>query len=190
MIKLKTYCNLFSGYSFRNKLTINENDSYKVIQLKDFNATYKEIDYLHLSTTSEFSSSNKYYLEDKDILLVARGNDNWAVLFEKDKCNERTIAAGAFIVIRPMRAYIDPAYLIWYLNMAESQASLKRAQVGTTVNSLSIKTLYEFEIKVPPLQKQQLIGKSYLLLLENKRISHERDEKWTQLVNEELKSIL
>jgi restriction endonuclease S subunit len=190
MAKLKTYGEIFSGYSFRNQLELSDNPEFGVIQLKDVSVLESQIDYLGLSTTSGFTGSNRYILQDRDILLIARGNSNGAVLFEKDKCDHPVLAAGAFIVLRPMVEFLDSAYLAWYLNLADSQTFLKRSRVGTTVQNLSIGALQEFDIKIPPLQKQQIIGRLYLLNQQDKRISRQREEKWTQLINEQIKGIL
>ena len=190
MANLKIYCDIFSGYTFRKQLIISDNPSFGVIQLKDVNAPNHEIDYLGLATTSDFNGSNRYLLLDQDVLLIARGNTNIAILFEKHKYNRSVLASGAFIIIRPMVEYLDPPYLAWYLNMKDSQAFFKRSHVGTTVRNLPIRALLEFDIKVPPLQKQQIIGRLYLLLQEEKNISRQREEKWSQLINEQIKGIL
>ena len=161
-----------------------------VINLKDVDTVTHEIDYSNLYTAEDFSGSGKHILQDGDILVAARGNDNGAVLFQKHKLTGPIVAAGALIVIRPMLEYLNPAYLAWYLNMKDSQILFRRSQVGTTVRNLSIGTLHEFEIKVPPLRKQQAIGEIYILHQQDKRISREREEKWAQLINEQIKGIL
>lgn len=190
MVKLKVYCNIFSGYSFRHSLQMNENHEIRVINLKDVNPVNNEINYSNLYTTDDFPGSSRHILQDGDILVTARGNDNGAVLFQKHDSALPVIAAGAIIVIRPMIEYLIPAYLAWYLNIKDSQLFFKRSQVGTTVRNLSIGTLLDFEIKVPTLQKQLIIGELYILHQQSKSIARQREEKWSQLINEQIKGIL
>lgn len=190
MTTLKTYSEIFAGYTFRNKLITSTKENYQVINPKDINSHIKQIDYASLFTISKFSGPKKYFLQDQDILLVARGNTTDAVLYEKKTDNRPTIAAGALIVIRVMPDYLDPGYVAWYLNLSDSQANFKRSQVGTTVQSLPISAVHEFKIPVPPLTKQQIFGKLHVLLQQEAQLSRIRDEKRTLLINEQLKRIL
>lgn len=191
MTSLKQYCELFSGYSFRNPLIFNKVSTTGVIQLKDVDASSRDIMYTGWSNIQDFSGSDKYYLRDSDVLLISKGPNNTAFIYKKNKSNySLTLAAGAFIILRPMESYLDSAYLTWYLNLQESQAIFKRGQVKTTVHNLSIDVAYEFQIEIPPLQKQQSIGELYLLNQEFQRTSREREEKRIQLLNQQLKLLL
>jgi len=191
MIKLKTYSEIFAGYSFRNSLNTNDLKKFGVLNLKDINNSLKEINYQNLSTTSEFTGSHRYLLQDRDILLVARGKTNEAMLFEMSKYDAHpVIPSGAFMVIRTMPEYLDPTYAVWYFNLPSSQSYLKRTQVGTTVQNLPIGVVQDFEINIPPLQKQQIIGKLYLLFQELGQLTRLRDEKYSQLIDEQLKGLL
>src|ERR1044072_3357620 len=116
MAKFQAYSDIFSGYSFRKSLEINGTNGIGVIQLKDVNTSSGEIDYSNLATTPEFHGSDKYFLKDYDILLIAKGNTNKAILFESKKYSLPILPAGAFIVIRPIKEYVDSLYLWWYLN--------------------------------------------------------------------------
>lgn len=187
---LQTYADIFSGYSFRNSPSTDENQPLRILSLKDVNSRTGEIIYTDLSSTNEFTGSDKHNLREGDVLLISKGNDNRALLFRKDPSSLPVVASAAFIVIRPMPEYLNASYLTWYLNLSESQENLRNSQVGTTVNNLSIKSLREFAVKVPPLQKQQTIGEIYLSRRDELSLSREREEKWTQLLNEQLKSIL
>lgn len=190
MAKLKTYSEIFSGYTFRKSFQQSNNQMFGVINLKDIDSDSLEIKFNDLSTIDDFQGSEKHFLKNQDILVAARGNTNKAILFQQERYSRSAVAAGALIVIRPIPSYLDSAYLAWYLNLPKSQRILRQLQMGTTVQNLSITTLLDFEIIIPPLEKQKLIGDFYVNHLENKRLSRIREKKWDQLINEQIKSIL
>lgn len=191
MIPLKTYCDLFSGYTFRSPLNEVFQSSVGVIQLKDVDTRNGEIIYSRWANSPDFSGSGRYYLHDQDILLIAKGVNNMAFIYERSRHNyPLVVAAGAFIIIRPMPEYLYSPFVLWYLNLPETQATFKRLQAGTTVPNLSIDTLYGFTLKVPSLQKQRSIGDTYILNREHQRLSRERDEKWLQLFNYQIKNLI
>ena len=191
MILLNSICDVFNGYSFRDKLTVNELDGIGIIQLKDTDTKTVVVNYNDWTTTDTFFGPDKYFLSQNDILLVAKGANNVAFRYEADKCKfNKAIVSGAFIVIRPKSDDLHPAYLHWYMNLPETQAYLRNQQVKTTVQNLSVKVLQEFEIKVPSLQKQRDIGDGYSLILQLVSTSRQREDKLLLLLNQQIKEIL
>jgi restriction endonuclease S subunit len=191
MESIKRYSEVSSGYSFRNQLTTNDNLPIGVIQLRDVDTKTGNIKYENWSTSELFKGAEKYFLQDGDILLISKGNDNTAFLFEAAKCPyPHAIASSAFIVIRCTDAYINPAYLTWYLNLQEQQQSMKREQEKTTVPNLPIKVLQQMEVPLPVRSKQATIGRIYVLNKEKALITFEIEEKYLQLLNQELKNLL
>jgi len=190
MTPLKVYCDLFSGYTFRSPLNVDKT-AVGVIQLKDVDSRTGEITYSGWANAPGFSGSARYYLQERDLLLVAKGVNSMAFMYEKDQHDyPHVVASGGFIVIRPLAEHLYPPYLLWYLNLPESQLAFKRLQAGTTVLNLSITALHNFTLKVPPLHKQQSIGDTYLLNREHQRLSRERDEKWLQLFNHQINNLI
>lgn len=97
----------------------------------------------------------KHLLRDGDILLIAKGENNRACLYQKEI--GQAVASSTFFVIRLTERRLLPKFLQWYFNtyyMRELFSGLSR---GTQISSLSKKTLSEIEVQVPPLNKQQEI---------------------------------
>lgn len=190
MVALKTYSHVFSGFSFRNQLKDNGFREFRVLTAKDVNADNGVINYSGLNISPEFAGPDKYFLKDKDIVLNARGGNPRAFIFQKDQCDALVIASGAFIIIRVMEEYLDAGYLTWYLNLPESQAGLRRLHAGTTVQNLPITGLHDFMVPMPAKTVQKGIGKLYLQNVVRIQLTKERDEMYTQILNEELKTLL
>src|SRR5680860_122219 len=81
-VKLKFlvgYSGIFSGYSFRGKITPAKGGDLRVIQLKDIENDYttigKECIFVHQNQVKD-----KYYLKDGDILFISKGANNYACL--------------------------------------------------------------------------------------------------------------
>jgi restriction endonuclease S subunit len=187
---LQQYASVFSGYTFRKSLTSNS-DTIGVIQSRDTNVPAQEINYSGWASSPDFSGSDKYLLQDRDILLLSKGGNNSAFLFEKNKCTfPDAVAAGAFIVIRVMPAHLDAAYLAYFLNLPKTQAIFKSLQVGTTVQNLSIKHVQEVGIKMPPLPKQKTLGEVYSLGRAYMKSENERLTLYQQLLDQTLEGLL
>src|SRR5690606_14062746 len=111
---LKTYADIFSGYTLRNSGFSADNQLFRVISLRDVNSKTGQINYAALSTTQEFAGNERFILRNGDLLLATKGNDNTVVLFTQTD-GYPVLATSVFTIIRPMRQFLDPAYLLWFL---------------------------------------------------------------------------
>ena len=67
-----------------------------------------------------------------------------------------------------MKKKIIPEYLAWYMNQKEAQNYFSEKKAGTYVPNLNKQDIMDLPLKVPPLQKQNAIAKTAILL--NKEI--------------------
>ena len=67
------------------------------------------------------------------------------------------IASSVFLVLRPKKNIINQNYLAWYFNHPETQKTLTGISKGSTIPSLSKKTLSEMIISLPGLELQEKI---------------------------------
>ncbi len=155
-IKLKHLLkNLSSGYSFRQKIKHNDNGFIRVIQLKDF-----QNDYTSLKSGCTFIADDdkeKYYLNDKDILFIAKGANNFAITFNKID-NFPTIVSSALFRLEVDESKIIPEYLTWYINQKKAQNYLKSRIEGTYSISVNRSVLMDMPIEVPSLTIQHKLS--------------------------------
>lgn len=187
--KLSSVSDIFVGYSPRTSLSLSINKGIPIVTLRDVSLEELSIK-LELPKTDEFKGENRYFLLHDDILLSIRGSRNTALLYDRTTRPEPTIASGAFAVIRPHPTILDSKYLIWLLNLPETQDYFRRASVGTTVQNLPLNAIKNLNVKIPDLYKQQLIGQIFYLHLQEKLATIQRDRKQTILLNEKLRSVI
>ncbi len=104
--------------------------------------------------------NGKHLLKTGDILFAAKGNKNFAVMFDNRIGN--AVASSTFLILRIINQYSDkilPEYLAWWLNNSVSQKLLKNFAIGSALPSISKAVLQELEIYIPDLNRQKLILK-------------------------------
>ncbi len=172
ILDILTEKGLFSGYSFREKVENCPEGNTFVIQMKDIEQyTFIKPE---LSRTNFQSEKQKYFLQNGDILFMAKGSNNYALVYDLDLL--KAVAASAFFVLRPDRQKINPYYLSWYINQSPVQKYLKANVAGTYVPNVNRQTIAGIQILLPDRTKQNLIAqitglseKEQLLLEQIKR---------------------
>lgn len=109
---------------------------------------------LHPDLKSE-GVSEKHLLKDGDVLFAAKGNKNFAAVFENH--NEPSVASTSFFVIRPSDNKVLPQYLAWFLNNDTTQVLLKGQAIGSSIPSISKGVLENLEITLPSIEIQKTI---------------------------------
>ncbi|MCD7932702.1 MAG: restriction endonuclease subunit S [Tannerellaceae bacterium] len=114
------------------------------------------------------SKFDKHYLKPDEILLVTKGNHNYAAIYPSSGLNYSSIASSSFLVLTITDKTVLPEYLCWYLNYEQTQNKLKEFRKGTSIPSISKSLIEGLEIKIPALEQQkqivelaQLIDKEY-----------------------------
>lgn len=99
----------------------------------------------------------KHMLQPGDVLLAAKGNDNFAVHY---KGIRPAVASSMFIVIRLHdKKSVKPEYLKWYLNLNKTQSIIKSLARGSAMPSLTKGHVKQLEIEFPTLEKQDIVVK-------------------------------
>ncbi|MBD1396751.1 restriction endonuclease subunit S [Pontibacter sp. JH31] len=114
---------------------------------------------------------SRHLLSESDVLFVAKGANNFAV--EYDAVMGQAIASSIFLILKPMKKSVQqvlPAYLAWYLNHPITQTQLKHQARGSSIPSISKKTLEELEIPLPSLERQQQVLRIQQLRNKEKQI--------------------
>ena len=133
-------------------------------------------------------SNEKHLLQTGDILFAAKGNKNFAALY--DNPNRPCIASTSFFVIRLANSTILPEYLVWFLNHPETQKILKSQAIGTSMASISKSVLESLEISIPDLKIQQTILQIAYLLRREKELKHQMESLREQLIQQLLLNLI
>lgn len=188
-MKLKIYQvahEIFSGHTFRSGVINDPEGDCAVIQMSSFDSSYATIT-KSLQKVKSNSVSEKHFLKPGDILFCAKGNNNFAFVFNEEYC---AIAVSLFFVIRPDKEKISPQYLAWYINQEATQGELHSAKEGTSVSNISKKSLEELEIKVPSLFTQNKLVNLFKLWqvekMKTMELVKEKDKFYNNMVLTEI----
>lgn len=186
----KTYLNniskVDSGKSFRQRIEDEPNGNCMVIQMKDISNEQLSISDSPYSIRLDQINSNQL-LASGDILFMAKGNNNFAVMYASDR---PAVAVSLFFIIRPNRNMVDPAYLTWYLNAPAAQSYFHENRLGATVGNIRKEALEKIEIELPSLDKQKQIAKLNNLLSKEKALTNEYMEKKEVFLNQTMLNLI
>ena len=185
-IKLSSLAKIRTGHTFRGKVENIPHGNCFVIQPRDISLSNTDFVEIPNKTLIDRVPTHQL-LEQGDILLLAKGNRNFAWLYNR---SEKAIASSLFFVLRPDNSKITSSYLTWYLNQEATQSVLSSAQAGTSVANLSLSDLGELVIKVPSIITQNKLVNLYKLwqIEKSKTISliSQKDKYFNNLVLDEI----
>jgi restriction endonuclease S subunit len=96
----------------------------------------------------------KHLLKHGDILIAAKGNDNFAVVC-KGKL-EFAVASSVFMVIKVTEPEnVLPEYLAWFINHPQTQQQLHISSKGSSFPSIAKSDIEEITLPIPSIKKQQ-----------------------------------
>lgn len=146
-----------SGYPFRGKIPEVGGSGSWVIQMKDV-SPQAGIDWTSCIQTAIEGKREPDWLKQGDILVAARGSNNYAVLVDfPPDTTIKAVAAPYFYVISQLGNNVLPAYLTWLLNQTPCQRYFEQNSQGTLTKSILRTTLECTPVAVPPLAKQHAI---------------------------------
>ena len=123
-----------------------------VVQMKDID----DASALHVedAVRVELADFREHHLiRPGDLVFRSRGRTNSVALVSADI--GPAILAAPMLLIRPVD--VLPAYLLWYINLPATQATLAAQAEGTSVRMISKTALEALEMPLPSRRKQQLI---------------------------------
>lgn len=186
-IKLKSlvsYGGIFSGYSFRGKITPVKGGELCVIQLKDIENDYTEVGSACIFVNKK-QVKDKYYLKDGDILFTSKGANNYALPFYASD-NYPSVASSAFFVIRLDEKKANPKYVSWYINQKKVQQYLESQATGTYTTSINRETIENIPILLPSIAQQEKIAHIAAFAAKEQELYKELVEKKNQLIRTQL----
>lgn len=152
-VQLSELASIRLGVSLRTRLHADPSGSVYVVQASDLGANGAVVPDHIVRATVDFADSQ--ILAKGDILLQSRGVSYPAARLAD--CPHVTIAAAPLYVLRPSTSFIDPTFLVFFLNHETTQLRLRRAATGTHVPQLTRRTIENIRIPLPPLKTQSRI---------------------------------
>lgn len=149
------------------------------IQVKDFDERGQLINTLEQGVLITERLSH-HFLDAGDIVFAAKGDNNFAAVYRNNYPS--AVASSAFFVIKSS-TQILPEYLAWFINHPDSQKKLKAEAKGSSIVSISMKTLGNLEIKVLDKKTQELILKVDTLRKREKLIQSQLSLLKDQLID-------
>ena len=157
IVTLKQLANITVGYPFRGRVPEVIGGDVCVIQMKD--VSLAGIDWSGCIKTELKGKRSPGWLQENDILFIARGSRNHAALVDDHAKQKPIVAAPHFYVLQCNTQSILPEYLAWFINQAPSQRYFQREAEGSVTKSIRRSILEALPIAIPSLDKQQSIVK-------------------------------
>jgi restriction endonuclease S subunit len=170
MIKLKEIVSIRTG-STETVGSVNGQE-IRLVKMKSIN---------HYSQTINWEDAETLYVEDRslrylskdEILIVAKGERNTAVLL--NEIPFPSLASNHFFILTLLpdaNNIIDPGYLTWYLNYVAKQY-IEANSTGAVISNLRKETLVHLEMPLPDISEQRHIVDVYQVMLKQKRVFDE-----------------
>ena len=157
-VKLHLYqiATISAGYPFRGKIPEYPEGNLAVVQMKDTSSEFG-VDWMSCVRSEATGKKAPDWLQTGDILVAARGNQNYAVLVDTRHAPLPAVAAPHFYVVRPQSDALIPEFLAWQLNQQPCQRYFELHAEGTLTKSIRRQVLEEALIGLPSLAEQQTI---------------------------------
>lgn len=98
-------------------------------------------------------SVEKHLLKDKDLLFIAKGDNNRVCLYSREI--GPAVASSLFFVLRLKTREVLPEFLQWYINLNPTRRKLQQMARGSHIPSVSKSTLKSLSIPVPEISIQK-----------------------------------
>ena len=184
---LKDIAEIQTGYSFRNKLTHSKSGNIYVIQMKDLDSEYVCNKNEDLFKIDSYNISDKHFVRQGDLFFKSRGKiNNSSLLIDKMKA---VLSAPQLLIRIKNNDKVLPEYLNWYLGQPIAQSYFNSVSEGTSQKMISRTALANFEVLVPPIEKQLLITELSNLQRKENEILKILSEKKEQYYNNVLMNI-
>ncbi|MCE7914559.1 MAG: restriction endonuclease subunit S [Nitrosomonas sp. PRO4] len=166
-MKIINVATLSSGHPFRGKIPEKPGSGIYALQMKDVSPE-GGVCWDSVIETELTGKKQPDWVMPGDVLFVARGSYNYAVLVEK--ADKKAISAPHFYILRVKNPLLLPAFLVWQLNQRPLQKYFDSAAEGSVTKSIRRSILEQTEITVPLLETQHKILELHKAILQEKKL--------------------
>lgn len=125
---------------------------------------------VHVPEENAAQLGNRYRLLANDIVTARTGTLGRFALVEQ--AQQGWLMSGQLLRLRPS-AEVDPNYLVHYLALPRTRAWIDAHTSGSTIPSITRKTVESLPVPLPPLNVQRSIGEKLALLDARVRLQSE-----------------
>ncbi|MBO4739729.1 MAG: restriction endonuclease subunit S [Bacteroidales bacterium] len=173
-VKLKDISKVLSGVYLRPSPT----GEVTYLQASDLQASPSEKTTLKVDFVPKLS---RYLLQKGDILFAGKGTKYLCQTFNLDI---QAVPSTTLYMICPNRERVLPEYLCWFLNLPQTETTIKAMQVGSSMPMILKSSLEDLEVPVPDLATQSHILKIANLQQREQQLLSEISEKRAQITNQ------
>lgn len=148
------------GYQSREGINAQSDGSHCLIQSRDFDKLH-QVQWSNLTRFTPSGAITKSEIRQRDILFLARGQENFAFLISHDTRN--VLASNSFYTLRVRTEVVLPEFLLWWLNQTPAQEYIKLNRSGSSLPFLSVTALSRLEVPILEFEIQRKIGELELL---------------------------
>lgn len=151
--KLKNIAQLYTGFTQRPGESSSAGLRLKTIQIGGLAKGQMSFGQNDLSDIEWAYDSRPQFLKHNSVIVTARG-DVRASIFKGD-VTDQVVVSNQFIVVEIMTDLITPEYLAWYItHFQQAQQHFAIHSQGTVLSMLSVVTLRELLVVIPPISQQ------------------------------------
>jgi restriction endonuclease S subunit len=185
LIELANVSDISAGLVLRRKEAQSKNEavkSYQLITLKSF----EDDGYISIENLEDYHSTellDERYISKQHDVLIRLSNPYTAIHITSEL--EGLVIPSLFAIVRSDKNEIDPGYLSFILNSDSIKQSYFKNSMGITIPVITMQTIRETRVPLPPLEKQRLISKINELMIKEKRL-HQQLTLEKEIFNKEL----
>lgn len=156
------------------------------------NRHFNENRVFDLNTKPELVLNNNldnHYLEVGDILVAAKGNNFYAVVYKGRV--KPAVASSSFLVVKIFEKEIyNPEFVAWQINHPINQKKLQEGAKGTSIPSITKTEIGDIELQIIHPAKQHNIVQIDSLLAKKKQLQQQLSTLNESLINNQLYKII
>jgi len=180
-MKLADIAEIWSGYTFRERLDAYPEGDVAVLQMKNISSDDRLLTE-GLPRVGLVDLNARQVLREGDILFRARGQFHTAAVVSGNLGS--AVAAAPLMLIRTKSQKVLPEYLRWFINHPGTQAKLINLAAGSYVRTLNKAAVEALELPLPPLEIQRQIAAVAELSQQEKKLLTELAERKGRLLEE------
>lgn len=179
-MKLVDCVSVSSGHPFRGRIDQFPGTGTRVLQMRDVSVE-QGVNWGNIIETELSGKKTPYWIRKSDVLFVARGVKNYAVLIDREM--EQLLCAPHFYILRVKKNTLLPEFLVWQLNEKPLQIYFNKSAEGSVTKSVRRSILEEASISIPLLEKQKEILALHKIIVREKALHADLISNSDKLMN-------
>ena len=162
MLSISDLASVRIGSPFRERIVHEPGGTYRVVQGKDIGSDGTLLLDGMVRIAEVPGKGAPDTLGAGELVLQTRGLSYRAGVVPRDA--PPMVAAGSLFILRPDPARITAEYLVFFLNLPATQATLRQLATGSTIPNLRRSAIEQVQVALPSLSDQhQLVGLGQLV---------------------------